>query len=121
MLSAAGAMIQVCWLPDPPFEISTEQKEAEKEKRNTEHLAAAGAAIQNLLLSAESKGLNSYWSSGGRLREPEVFDLLGIANNQQILGSIFLFPREQEGVEVLPGKLRERRGSVDDWCRQIEI
>jgi len=121
MLSSAGAMVQVTWLPDPPFANSNENKELELEKRNTEHLAAAAAAVQNLILSAEAKDMDTYWSSGGKLREIEVFELLGIPSNQKMLGSIFLFPKNQDDSEIAPGKLRDRRGKLEEWAKKIDL
>ena len=121
MLASAGAMIQVTWLPDPPFAESSPQKELEHEKRNTEHLAAAGAAVQNLILSAESKDMDTYWSSGGKLREEVVFDLLDISRNEKILGSIFLYPKSQENAEVVPGKLRDKRGELHQWTSKVKL
>ncbi len=41
---------------------------------NVEHIAAAYAAIQNLLLAATARGIRNYWSSGGVLRLPSVLN-----------------------------------------------
>lgn len=116
MLSAAGALIQATWLPEPtqtdlPYEPTL---------LNTEHIAAASAAIQNLLLSATAHNIPTYWSSGGTLRDPKIFDHLGIPPNQQLLGSIFLFP-DTTDAEVFGGKQRDKRENGGAWTQWVEL
>jgi nitroreductase len=117
MLGAATALVQATWLPnlpkDPPaalFEPTVE---------NMEHIAAAGAAVQNLLLAATARGIPTYWSSGGVLRGAEAFGWMGIPADQVLLGSIFLFPPDPHGAEVLPGSHRDRRGPPRGWSRWV--
>jgi nitroreductase len=119
MLSAAGALVQATWLPDPPPEGEIPDSLYFANLQNTEHIAAASAAIQNLLLAVTARGILSYWSSGGVLREPEILDLCGIPPNQQLLGAVFLFPATTEGMTVLTGKLRNKRGYAGDWTRWV--
>ena len=115
MLGAATALVQATWLPNPPKGPSAGPFEATVE--NMEHIAAAGAAVQNLLLAATARGIPTYWSSGGVLRGPEAFGWMGIPADQVLLGSIFLFPPDPHGAEVLPGSHRDRRGPPGDWSR----
>jgi nitroreductase len=119
MLAAAGALVQATWLPDPPPEGETPNLLYAASLQNTEHIAAASAAVQNLLLAATARGILSYWSSGGVLREPEIFGLCGIPPQQQLLGAIFLFPPTTEGMTVFTGKLRNKRGPASDWTRWV--
>jgi len=125
MLAAAEYLVQVTWLPD---EGTLENRNAGKDKaafsgtlRNMEHIAAASAFVQSLLLAGEEKGFRTYWSSGGALKSASVFDYLGIPDTQLLLGSIFLFPSQVENAEVKPGAMRDARGSVQDWSVWCEI
>ncbi len=118
MLAAATALVQATWLPKPAKGPVTELFEATEE--NMEHVAAAGAAVQNLLLAATARGIPSYWSSGGTLRDPEAFGWLGIPAGEILLGSVFLFPADTGDAEVNPGSHRDRRGAPTDWSRWVE-
>jgi nitroreductase len=119
MLAAATALVQATWLPNPPRGPVTGLFEATEE--NMEHVAAAGAAVQNLLLSATARGIRTYWSSGGALRDPEAFGWMGIPTGEILLGSIFLFPSDTGDAEVSPGSHRDRRGAPSDWARWVEL
>lgn len=120
MLAAASAMVMTTWLPNPSSEPMAFQ-EYDPTLQNMEHIAASSAAIQNLLLLATEAELNSYWSSGGVLRSKTVFDWIGIPLNQILLGAIFLFPADTEGVDVKPGGLRDRKGNPEQWSRWVEL
>lgn len=120
MLAAADALIQVTWLPNPPSESfqATDELPFEPTLANMEHIAAASAAIQNLLLAATARGIDNYWSSGGVwLRSAEVFEQLQIPSDEILLGAIFLFPRNVEQTQVVGSKLREQRPAVHEWFR----
>lgn len=117
MLAAATALIQVTWLPNPPKGVTDTPFEATLE--NMEHIAAASAAVQNMLLAATARGFENYWSSGGALRETQVFDWLAIPQKEILLGAIFLFPADADGVETATGKLREKRGPIESWAKWL--
>lgn len=120
MLAAADALIMATWLPnagtlvpmgdEPGFAVTL---------TNVEHIAAASAAIQNLLLAATARGIRNYWSSGGVLRSPEVFKRLGIPTSQILLGAIFLFPQEIGSAELAVSKLRPMRSTSEHWSRRV--
>lgn len=122
MLAAADALIMATWLPsagavtpmsdEPGFAVTL---------TNVEHIAAASAAIQNLLLAATARGIRNYWSSGGVLRLPRVFSQLGIPANQILLGAIFLFPQEIGDAELATSKLRELRTTPEHWSRWVTV
>lgn len=122
MLAAADALIMATWLPssgnatpmgdEPGFAVTL---------TNVEHIAAASAAIQNLLVAATARGIRNYWSSGGVLRLPSVFEQLGIPTNEILLGAIFLFPQEIGDAELATSKLRELRTSPEHWSRWIQL
>lgn len=115
LLSGAGAAVLVTWLPDP----SPSGDMPELSENNIEHIAAASAATQNLLLAAEARGMYTYWSSGGILRDDDLFEWLGIPRSQMLLGAIFLSPDDAVYDVNEPGGLRASRGSVDDWSVTI--
>ncbi|MEM9380821.1 MAG: nitroreductase family protein [Planctomycetota bacterium] len=120
MLSAAKACVLVTWLPDPSDD-ATEFQAFEPSRRNMEHIAAASAAVQNLLLASTERGLESYWSSGGHLRTEIAYRHLGIPEREVLLGSIFLFPSDAGDAPTKPGALRERRGPLESWARVLRV
>jgi nitroreductase len=119
MLASATNLIQVTWLPNP--------KPAESEQlfdptlENMEHIAAASSAIQNLLVAATAREIQTYWSSGGGLRKPETMQLLGIPEEEILLGSIFLFGPLTKACKTSPGKLRDQRGETKSWAKWVEL
>lgn len=137
MLAAADAMILATWLPNPPTApSSTVPAMAEAETRfsafsessifeptlaNMEHIAAASAAIQNLLLAATARGIANYWSSGGVLRSPAVFKRLGIPSQQILLGALFLFPSDIHDAQAVGSKLRPHRTPAKHWSRTVKL
>ena len=117
LLAGCGALMQVTWLPEPPEQGDVPTLNIE----NVEHIAAASAAVQNALLAAEDRGLHTYWSSGGILRDSEMFAYLGIPTNQMLLGSIFLTHPDMSHDENQAGGLRDARGEVTDWSTWVEL
>ncbi len=144
MLAAASALIQVTWLPnpletnsqigvDPGVAADTEthievdgssnlqDRLYDATIENMEHIAAASAAVQNMLLAATVRGIPTYWSSGGALRKADVFSWLEIPQREMLLGSVFLFPEDETGARVVPGKLRDKRGGTENWVKWVEF
>jgi len=124
MLAATDTLVQATWCPDAvdPGFVLTERWEYCPSRNNMEHIAATAAAVQNLLISATARGIDSYWSSGGPLRSDAIFKSLGIPINQVLLGSVFLFANELERkeVEIKPGKMRDKKGDLASWARWVE-
>jgi len=119
MLAAADALIISTWLPEPSRK---KTRTFYPNVKNMEHIAATGAAIQNLLLAATSKGVNAYWSSGGILRKPKVMHFLGVPNEEILVGAVFLFPHQfPDTVETKAGKNADKRGDVRDFMQWITI
>ncbi len=119
MLAAADAVILSTWLPEQPRSLS---RKFHPTVKNMEHIAATGAAIQNLLLAATDKGITNYWSSGGCLRKPKVLEFLGIPKQEILLGAVFLFPDEYpETVQTKTGKNVEARGKITDYMEWVEL
>lgn len=117
LLAGCGALVQATWLPDPAAAGGDPQLTA----NNIEHIAAGGAAIQNLLLAAEARGWSSYWSSGGILGDAQVFEYLGIDTRESLLGALFLTPEEAQGATVIQGGLRDQRGELGSWARWVQL
>ena len=116
MLAAADALILATWLPEP-----FEGEGWEPSLYNMEHIAAASAAVQTLLLAATERGLTNYWSSGGSLATLDAFKLLRIPDGEILLGAIFLFPEAPEDIERGEGKMRPLRAEPSAWSRWIDI
>lgn len=122
MLSAADTLILATWLPN-----AAQVPDMDGERgfaatiNNMEHIAAASAAIQNLLLAATARGVSNYWSSGGVLRSAQVFSLLDIPRSQVLLGAVFLFPKEYGDCELVTSKLRELRSAREAWSRWVSL
>lgn len=120
-LAAADFLIQVTWLPDVRERAAAGGGLFLADQRNMEHIAASGAAVQNLLLQATNAGFRTYWSSGDTFLRETCFPLLGIPANEILLGAVFLFPADVGTSQIAPGKLREARGEIADWSRWVEL
>ena len=121
MLAAADAAVLLTWRPAGGRRAEDDPAGAfDGSLVNMEHVAAAGAMAQSLLLGATAMGWRSYWSSGGVLRGAPVTGWLGVPAQELSLGAVFLFPAEG-GREARSGKLRGLRGGVGDWARWCEV
>ena len=129
MLATCVATVLVTWLPNPrraPAEGADVVTPAvgelfEGTEQNMEHIAAASAAVQNLLLGATARGLHSFWSSGGVMRRADTFAMLGIPADEILLGAVYLFPSDTSGAEVVTTKLGEKRGEPSGWSRWVTV
>ena len=121
LLAGAHATVLACWLPDPPGDPS--HPETVWTLNNQEHLAAASAAVQNLLLGATARQYHNYWSSGGIFREPALLQQLGIPVDQILLGAIFLThsSRIPAVSEIKVGGLRAKRTPPEHWSRWVSV
>ena len=124
MLASASILLQITWCPNPPPETIEMGPDCifHASQINMEHIAATAAAVQNILLLATEKNILSYWSSGGPLRTSQAFKLLGIPPNEILIGSVFLYPaslEKQQEVQIIPGKLRNRRSINHSWCKTV--
>ena len=55
-----------------------------------EQIISAGAAAQNIILAAHAKGLGAMWRTGDVAFDPVVAKGLGLADDDQIVGFIYL-------------------------------
>ena len=128
MLASAEAMLLVTWLPDTSenFEKSNQSEAVpfEGNIQNMEHIAAASAAIQNVLLGATDREIPNYWSSGGVLRLQTLRDYLQISLSEVLLGALFLFPKDSEqrdDVTIKLGQMRDQGKEKEDWSKWIKL
>lgn len=127
MLNTADYMFHATWCP------ITDNKAPEHDNCqlfsgnlvNMEHLAAAGAAIQNLLLTATALGYENYWGSGGPLRESFANVLLNIPSSEILLGTLFIFPDEstleKHDTEQIFSKRRDQRGQLNSLYTVVNL
>ena len=124
LLAAAEFTILVTWKPNPELNKDSVD-EYYPSLENMEHIAAASAAIQNMLLQATEASAPNYWSSGGILRESLARDLVGIPCGQILLGALFLFPKKElfptPPVKIVPGKLRHSRPKEIIWTTSVSL
>ena len=73
-----------------------------------EELAAASAAIQNILLGAHAMGIASFWSTGGMTHKKAMKDHLGLEHEDIVLGLLYL------GYTDEPAKEGVRNSHIDD-------
>lgn len=55
-----------------------------------EEIAAASAAVQNLLLGAQAMDIAAYWGSGGMLLKDPIKPMLNLRDEDFVLGAIYL-------------------------------
>ncbi|MEM7480029.1 MAG: nitroreductase family protein [Acidobacteriota bacterium] len=118
LAAAASVVILVTWLPQF-YELAA--RSDGQVAIDEEHLAAASAMVQNLLLLLTEQGMGTYWGSGGVFRKPEMFDYLGIPRGERLLAALHVEYREMmdPGKERRPGKNRHKR--TDAWIREISL
>jgi len=83
--------------------------------RELEEIEAVACAVQNMHLTAASRGLGAFWSTPPFLYKPEMNQWLGLAEKDRCLGIFYLgYPAES-------GKWpKGRRGSIDDKIEFID-
>lgn len=55
-----------------------------------EQIVSAGAAANNIVSAAFALGIGAYWRTGGAAYHPVVKEGLGLTDNEQIIGFIYL-------------------------------
>lgn len=123
MLAACGCLVLVNWIPQFRIQNTENLETPEKQLQvDEEHLAATGAATQNLLLSLTACGLRTYWSSGGFFRTAEMFERLEIPSSERLLSAIFVdYGAADDAVEVIAGKHADARSDPKKWTREIDL
>ena len=69
-----------------------------------EEIAAAAAAIQNILLGATAMGISSFWSSGGMTHKPALKDYLKLGADDVVMGLLFLGYTDEPAKDGLRNK-----------------
>jgi nitroreductase len=118
MLSACGCVVLVTWLPQTSDDISDEVKLSDV---NFEHVAAASAFVQNLLLLLEAKGFGTYWGSGGMFCDRSIMNRLGMSSIEKLLAAVYVqYPTTKAiALERIPGGNRARRQPASEWSRTV--
>jgi nitroreductase len=65
-------------------------KPSEPKVLEIENISAASAACQNILLAAQAEGLGAIWRTGEWARDPKVKKFLGFAEDQHIVGFLYI-------------------------------
>ncbi len=55
-----------------------------------EEIAAASAAVQNILLGAAALDIAALWSTGGMVHKPALAQYLGLGKDDMVMGLLFL-------------------------------
>lgn len=66
------------------------KRDPEKRVPEIEEISASAAAIENILLAAESLEIAGFWSTGGMTHTDEMKQYLGLDNEDKIMGIIYL-------------------------------
>lgn len=67
-----------------------------------EQQVAAGAATQNLLLAAFAQGIGGMWRTGDMAYNAQVMKGLGLADNEQIIGFVYLGSQPEKMKSLCP-------------------
>ncbi len=124
LAAACSALVLVTWLPEF-YDLESQQvSKLDRETqifRDEEHLAASSAMVQNLLLMLTAHGMGTYWSSGGKLKGPEMFNYLGIPKQERFLAAIFVeYPEmRDDSKERKAGSQRNNRSEA--WIREVTL
>ena len=122
LAAGCSAFVLVTWLPEF-YDLESQQASKltreDQIARDEEHLAAASAMVQNLLLMLTAHGMGTYWSSGGKLRQSEMFDYFGIPNQERLLAAVFIeYPEMMDdSKERKAGSQRNNRSEA--WIREV--
>ncbi len=66
------------------------KRQATKKIPLIEEIAATAAAVEHILLGAQSLGMVSLWSTGGMTHHDNMKKMLGLSEEDQVLGLIYL-------------------------------
>ena len=73
-----------------------------------EEIAAAAAAVENLLIGASAAGIAAYWGSGGMVLKPAMNDFLDLREEDLVLGALYLGYSDvvKKGSRVTPAEMK---------------
>ena len=73
-----------------------------------EEVAAASAAIQNLLLGATALNIASFWSTGGMILKPAMKHFLNLRDEDEVMGVLYLGYADEYPAGVRKTPLEEK-------------
>ncbi len=79
-----------------------------------EEVAAASAAIENVLLGAEAMGLAVMWNTGGMAHHPALKAHLGLGDDDMVMGIFYMGYTDEPARE---GKRNKEIGEKVQWFR----
>ena len=77
-----------------------------------EQMLSAGAVAHNILLASNAMGFGSIWLTGDNAYDSTVFEALGLAANEKIIGFIYL---GTEKVKITRQQEADPGGKIFDW------
>jgi nitroreductase len=77
-----------------------------------EEICATAAAVQNILLGVQARGMAVLWSTGGLTTQPEMKQYLGLREEDMMIGLLYLGYTDEPS---RPG----RRGPVEEKTRWV--
>jgi nitroreductase len=99
---------------DIPVFIVVMSAVSQDEITREEDYAAVMMSIANLMTAAESLGLGTYLKTGGVMRQPELAQLVGLAQGFRIVGVISL------GYSAQPEAPRRRRQTAAELTKWVD-
>jgi nitroreductase len=70
-----------------------------------EDFAATAAAVENLMIAAQSKGIHTGWKTGKMVHDPEVKKFLGLDPADRIVATLYMGTEALDEAKVRPRKL----------------
>jgi len=67
-----------------------------------EQVLSAGAAVQNLLLAAYASNIGAMWRTGSMAFHKTVMEGLGLSNNEQIVGFVYIGEQQGKSKQISP-------------------
>ena len=72
-----------------------------------EQMLSAGAAAHNILLASNALGFGSIWLTGDNAYDPVVYEALGLAENEKIIGFVYLGTEKMAMPKPMPGDVNK--------------
>ena len=79
-----------------------------------EQMLSAGAAAHNILLASNALGFGSIWLTGDNAYDPVVYEALGLAGNEKIIGFVYLGTKKMTMPKPRPGDVKKH---LSHWHR----
>jgi nitroreductase len=73
-----------------------------------EEICATAAAVENILLGAEASGIAVLWSTGGVVLQPPMRDHLGLDDEDEVLGMLYMGYTDEPAKQGKRGPVEEK-------------